>query len=191
MWLFFKRIINAHPVLRKCAIRGLHAFHFLFPRIKVGKNTKVDRSCKLKAHGGSIVIGIDCNIHPYAMLLAHGGNIIIGNNCTVNPFSILYGHGGLVVGNGVRIAAHCVIIPANHNFKDSNQYIYKQGVTAKGIIIKDDVWIGVGARILDGITVGKGSVIGAGAVVTRDVEAFTVVAGVPARMIGKRGVQSE
>lgn len=191
MCLFLKNIINAHPVIRLNANRCLHIFHCMFPSIKVGKNTKVNRSCKLITHGGSIIIGTDCNIHPYTMLLAHGGNIIIGNNCTLNPFSVLYGHGGLVIGNGVRIAAHCVIIPANHNFEDPNQYIYKQGVTAKGIIIKDDVWIGVGARILDGVTVGKGSVIGAGAVVTRDVQAFAVVAGVPARMIGKRGVKSD
>ena len=60
-----------------------------------------------------------------------------------------------------------------------------KGITAKGIIIDDDVWLGAGAIITDGVHIGKGAVVAAGAVVTRDVPAHTVVAGVPAKMIKK------
>ena len=83
------------------------------------------------------------------MLLTYGGDISIGNFCSINPFSVIYGHGGVKIGDGVRIATHCVIIPANHNFEAIDQFIFQQGETRKGIIIEDDVWLGAGARILD------------------------------------------
>jgi len=121
------------------------------------------------------------------MLLTYGGYIEIGDYCNINPFAILYGHGGLKIGNNVLIAAHTVIIPANHTFNDKNQLIRSQGDTKKGIIIEDDVWIGSGCQILDGITIGKGAIIGAGSVVTKDVEPYSVVAGVPSKLIKRRG----
>ncbi|MDP2912849.1 MAG: acyltransferase, partial [Candidatus Omnitrophota bacterium] len=99
---------------------------------------------------------------------------------------VIYGHGGLKIGSGVRIAAHAVIIPAKHNYEDPDRFIYQQGMTCRGIEIRDDVWIGAGARILDGVVIGKGAVIASGAVVTRDVPEYAVAAGVPARIIKYR-----
>lgn len=78
-----------------------------------------------------------------------------------------------------------MVIPANHGIA-KNSPIRKQVVTKIGIVIEDDVWIGAGAKILDGVTLRKGSVIGAGAVVTKNTDAYCVYAGVPAKVIKPR-----
>jgi acetyltransferase-like isoleucine patch superfamily enzyme len=77
-------------------------------------------------------------------------------------------------------------MPSNHVFEDPKTPIRLQGIRAEGIIIKDDVWLGTGVRVLDGITIGKGSIVGAGAVVTKDVPDYAIVTGVPARVTGWR-----
>jgi acetyltransferase-like isoleucine patch superfamily enzyme len=136
--------------------------------------------------GGQIVVGHDTRLDIGVVLRAYGGFISIGDHCSVNPYCVLYGKGGLKIGNGVRIASHSVIVAANHRFEDAHELIYRQGEYAVGIIIEDDVWIGAGAKILDGVTIRTGTVVGAGAVVTRSTEAWSVVAGAPARKIGSR-----
>jgi acetyltransferase-like isoleucine patch superfamily enzyme len=135
-----------------------------------------------------MVIGENTIIHEFTYLRLYGGFIYIGNNCSINPFCVIYGHGGLKIGNNVRIAAHCTIIPANHIYANPSIPIVEQGETMKGIMIHDDVWIGAGAIILDGVEIGEGSVVAAGAVITKSVPPYSVVAGVPARIIKKRGV---
>ncbi|WP_040920406.1 acyltransferase [Leptonema illini] len=137
--------------------------------------------------GGSIKIGAGCRIHHFAQLLTYRGHIILGENCSVNPFTILYGHGGLTIGNNVRIAAHVVIIPSNHNFQRIDIPIFQQGHSQKGITIGDDVWIGANSVILDGVTIGNGAIVSAGAVVRADVAPYEIVGGVPAKRIGVRG----
>ncbi len=137
--------------------------------------------------GGSVRIGKCCSIHDYALILTHGGNIKIGNNVSIHEYAILYGHGGLVIGNNVRIAARVIIIPANHIFKDKETPIRLQGIAAKGITIGDDVWLGADCKILDGVTIGKGCVIGAGSVVTESLPEYSIAVGVPAKIISKRG----
>jgi acetyltransferase-like isoleucine patch superfamily enzyme len=135
---------------------------------------------------GQIVIGDGTKISSYAMLQTYGGRIRIGKNCSVNPFTILYGHGGIEIADNVRIAAHVTIVASNHNFESADTPIFTQGIIAKGIVIRDDVWIGTGARILDGVVIGKGVVVAAGAVVNCDIPDYTVVGGIPARPIGQR-----
>ena len=130
---------------------------------------------------GKIVISIED--HNY---IQWGGAILIGDNCSVNPNSVLYGAGGLTIGNGVRIAASSTIVPANHIFSDSNRFIYKQGLDKKGINIEDDVWIASGVRVLDGVTIRKGCVIGANSVVTKSTEEYGIYVGVPAKLIKHR-----
>lgn len=103
---------------------------------------------------------------------------------------MLYGHGGLTIGNDVLIATHVVIIPANHVFERRDVTISAQGERRQGVTIEDDVWVAAHATILDGVRIGRGAVIAAGAVVNADVAPYAVVAGVPAKTIRYRGQQS-
>lgn len=135
--------------------------------------------------GGSISIGAHSTIHDGAMLLSYGGPIRIGRNSSINPYCVLYGHGGLTIGDDVRIAAHCVLIPANHGFAHG-EAIRRQSETRKGIAIGNDVWLGTGVRVLDGVRIGDGCVVAAGAVVTTNLEPDGIYAGVPARLLRKR-----
>lgn len=163
-------------------------------RISIGANTIIHDHAiiqctgweKSEAEHGSIKIGANCSIQPFAYIHSIGGKIILGNNCSVNPYTILYGGGGLIIGNNVRIAAHTVIIPANHNFQRSDLLIYQQGVSQLGIQIEDDVWIGSGVCVLDGVCIKRGCVIGAGSVVTHSTDLFGVYVGNPARKIRDR-----
>ncbi len=155
--------------------------------IEKDKSVKVYKNVVLNTdYGGEINIGKNTELLYGVLLMTYGGNIHIGENCSINPYTVLYGHGGLKIGNNVLIAGHCLIIPANHIFTDVNIPISKQGETRKGIIIQDNVWIGSGCRILDGVTIGEGAVVAAGAVVNKNVQPYTVVGGVPAKIIKHR-----
>jgi acetyltransferase-like isoleucine patch superfamily enzyme len=185
--LTFKSIGNDTHISRKTIIYGKS-------NISIGSNTIIFPNAVLscskwepvKQGTGRIEIGDYCSIQPYACLLAYGGTIIIGDYCSINPFTILYGHGGLTIGNYVRIAANTTIIPGNHNYDDPKTPIMDQGMTALGITIEDDVWIGSGVRILDGVTVRKGCVIGSGSVVSKSTEPFGIYIGNPAKRIRDR-----
>jgi len=129
-------------------------------RLKVG-----DRSC----------IGSECQV---------GRNVVIGWHCTVNAGAVV--RGTIHMGNGVRIATGAQMLGVNHIFADTSRMIYEQGCESKGIEIGDDVWIGANAVIVDGVKVGSHSVIAAVAIVTRDVEAWSIVGGNPARKLRDR-----
>jgi acetyltransferase-like isoleucine patch superfamily enzyme len=92
----------------------------------------------------------------------------------------------LVIGCNTIIGAHTVIIPFNHGFERADMPMNLQPLTKKGIVIADDVWIGASCCILDGVRIGKGAIIGAGAVVTRDVNDYNVAIGVSAVAVRSR-----
>jgi acetyltransferase-like isoleucine patch superfamily enzyme len=155
--------------------------------VSVDPTARVALSAKLGvSRGGSITIGRETRVRSRTMLFTYGGDIDIGDNCTVHPQSILYGHGGLSIGDGVRIAAGTIAIPANHVYEDTSVPIHTQGETREGIVIEEDVWIGAGCRILDGVTIHTGSVLGAGSVVTESIPERSVAVGVPARVVESR-----
>lgn len=158
--------------------------------ILVGKGAKVRRDAWLscKDEKSIIEIGEGTGINPYVKIrVQNSGFVKIGKNCSIHSFTVIYGDGGVTIGDKVRIATHVVIVPNDHNFDNLNQDIYEQGLTRKEITIGDDVWIGAGAIILAGVKIGSHSVIAAGAVVTKDVEENTIVGGVPAKVLRKRG----
>ena len=119
---------------------------------------------------------------------AHGcvlrDRLAIGDDVSLNPFVTLAGR--VRIGNGVRIASQASLFGFNHVFDDLETPIWLQGLDERGIVVEDDVWIGTHAVVTDGVTIGAHSVVAAGAVVTRDVPAWSVVAGVPATVIADR-----
>ena len=189
-WDSFKSIFRKKPLKKQpFALRYIKWWdnYRVNPQsISVGENSNIASDARLDADNGSITIGNRCWIHPGALILAYGGFISIGDDCTVNPYCVLYGHGGLKIGNGVRIAAHCVIVPSNHVHDKLDVPIFKQGLTKLGIVIEDDVWIGSHVTILDGVHIGYGSIIAAGSVVNKDTPPYSIVGGVPAKILKTR-----
>lgn len=123
--------------------------------------------------------GVDIKSH-------NNGRIEIGPGTYLGPYTCIAGPGHITIGKDCLIASHSAIYAGNHQFADLNQKIRDQGVISKGIVIEDDCWLGSGVRVLDGVTIHQGSVIGAGAVVTKDIPPYSVAVGVPAKAIANR-----
>lgn len=115
-------------------------------------------------------------------------NIEIGDNVWMSKNLAFYATAGIKIGNDAVIAKDVSFISTNHAFKNISKKINEQGYDKpdKPITIGDDVWIGEKAIILKAVTIGRGAIIGAGAVVTKDVPDYTIVAGNPARVIAIR-----
>ena len=156
----------------------------IFHGVKFGKKVIYDGRCEFK--GKNIVVGDNSVLCKWSCFRTYGGFIKIGSNCSVNSFCHISGNGGITIMNNVRIASHCTILSANHNFNSLNRPIYLQGETKEKTIIENDCWLGSGVKVLAGVRIGTGSVIGAGAVVTRDIPPYSVAVGVPAKVIRSR-----
>lgn len=102
----------------------------------------------------------------------------LGDNVSIAPFVHIWGHGGLKIGNRVMIASHAAITTLTHDYNQESMYT----TLIRGrVVIEDDVWIGAQSVIMPGVTVGKGAVVGAGSVVTKDVAPYSIVLGIPAK----------
>lgn len=152
----------------------------------VAWSAEIHPSAAIEPSGGAISIGPMSSVDRGAVLRGMGGRIRIGSHCSVNAYSFLSGTGGIEVGDHVMIASHVSIYASNHQFSDLTVPMDEQGLTAKGITIERDVWVGTGVRILDGVRIAEGSVLAAGAVVTKSTAPLSINAGVPARPIGTR-----
>jgi acetyltransferase-like isoleucine patch superfamily enzyme len=157
--------------------------------IRLQAGVYLDEGVYLHACPNGIEIGENSLVLHYAELHVFNfrnipnSGIRIGKNCLISEFNILRGQGGIVINDNVYTAPHVQILAVNHVYGDTQRPIIEQGITAQGIVIEENAWIGAGAIILDGVRIGRGAVVGAGAVVSRDVPPQTVVAGNPARVI--------
>ena len=124
-------------------------------------------------------IGVGTNIAPHCFIT--GAQISIGNHSMINRFCFLDGRGGLEIGHNVNISHFTLIQTLSHDHQSP-----KFEDTAKSVKIGDHAWLGARCLVLPGVTIGEGAVVGAGAVVSKDVPPFSVVAGVPAKVIGTR-----
>jgi acetyltransferase-like isoleucine patch superfamily enzyme len=155
--------------------------------IELHDNVTIDDNSLVDGRGAGddgLVIENNVIINRNCMLQAKDGPIRIKSRTTLGSNSVIISMAGVELGEAVLIAGNVYISAGNYHFDDKNKPVMDQGAWSKGpIIIGDHVWIGTGAVILDGVTVGKGAIIGAGAVVTKDVPANAIVAGVPAKII--------
>ena len=113
------------------------------------------------------------------------GDVIIGDQTRIGLHNTIIGP--VTIGSHVNLAQGITVTALNHNFEDATRCIDELGVSTKPVVINDDVWIGANAVILPGVTIGRHSVVAAGAVVTKDVPENTVVGGVPAKVMSVIG----
>ncbi len=118
--------------------------------------------------------------------LSPDAGIRIGNRVLINVECYLSGEGGLTIEDEVLLGPHVKLLSAGHGIHDEHDSIARNAITHAPIVIGRGAWIGAGAIVLQGVRIGEGAVVAAGAVVTRDVPAFAVAAGVPARITHTR-----
>lgn len=165
-------------------------------RISLGDGVVIDDNCVLDGKGESgegIIVGDRVLIGRNTILSCKGGSIEIGDNTNISANCMLMSESRLYIGRNVLIAGMTYIVAGgNHGFSRTDVPIIRQACDSKGgVRIEDNCWLGANVTLLDGVTIGRDSVIGAGAVVTKSIPAFAIAVGVPARVIRYRdsGVQ--
>lgn len=142
-------------------------------------------SKKLRAFCGKLILcqcGKNVNIEKGA---SFGKYVSLGDNSGIGVNALI--SNDVTIGKNVMMGPECMIFTSNHVFEDRNIPMCQQGFTKpRPVIIEDDVWIGARVTILPGVRIGKGSVIGAGSVVTKDVSSYTIVGGNPAHVLKRR-----
>ena len=177
-----------NPVFLGGHVRLLHPRH-----ISLGSGCSISEYVLIDGLSvEGISIGNNVTIERYATIRATdtlrelGVGVRIGNNFSLGAFSYVGAAAGVTIGDDVLVGQFVGIYAENHLFESTTELIREQGVSRAGITIGNDCWIGAGASILDGVNIGKGCVVGAGSVVTRDVEPYSLVAGIPAVTIKSR-----
>ncbi|MCX7975297.1 MAG: acyltransferase [Candidatus Aminicenantes bacterium] len=151
-------------------------------KIKLGRNCVLDDFVVLDAKGKSpegIEIGDNVYIGRNTVLSCKDGSISIGDYSNIAGNCSLLSETQIKLGKYVFVAGHCYIVAGgNHRFDDLTKPImFQPSISKGGVIIEDDVWLGAGCLILDGVTVGRGSVIAAGTILTQSVPEYSVVIG--------------
>jgi acetyltransferase-like isoleucine patch superfamily enzyme len=163
-----------------------------FQYISIGSYARIANYCRITAwNGGVLKIGNNFSLGEYSIIengfniAAEKGVIELGNNIGIGAFSFISCPSRLRVGNDCIIGQYFSIHAQNHNFS-GQQLIRLQGTSEIGVEIGNNCWIGAKVTILDGVTIGSGCVIAAGAVVTRSFPDKSVIGGVPARLLTQR-----
>lgn len=157
--------------------------------LQIGSNCFIDDYVTIYGQDGSIVLEKQVHLYRGTIVeVGQGGRVVIGADTHVQPGCTLNGYLRQIrIGRNVMIAPGCGLTPYQHRLDDLTRPMSRQDLTSKGdILIEDDVWLGMGVKVMDGVRIGRGAVVGANAVVTGDIPPYSIAAGVPARVIGHR-----
>jgi acetyltransferase-like isoleucine patch superfamily enzyme len=150
------------------------------------------RRISIPRQWSDISIEKDVSLDDGVVLLCSGApkqnKIAVGEGTYLNRYTMIDAHSQISIGRNCMIGPHCYITDANHG-RAPNMLVKEQKMEPRPVVIDDDVWLGAGVVVLPGVRLGRGCVIGAGAVVTDDVPAGAVFAGVPAVSIGHRSTK--
>jgi len=160
-------------------------------RITIGDGTILDDHCVLDAKGDcevGISLGSGVMIGRGTSLSCKGGTIEVGDNTNISGNCMLISESKLVLGKNVLIAGMCYLIAGgNHSFERTDIPVVRQPMEHRGgIVIEDNCWLGANVTVIDGVTIGRDSIIGAGSVVTKSIPKFAIAVGVPARILKMR-----
>lgn len=163
-------------------------------KIKLGKGVNIGENVVIDAMSKKgVIIGNNVRIGDYTRILCTGSlkklgvGFKIGDNCGIGENCFFGSAGGISIGNDVIMGQNIRFHSENHNYEDMTIPIRMQGFTNKGIKIGNDCWIGAGAVFLDGAELGDGCVVGANSVVNKKFDDNSIIVGMPAKMIKKRG----
>lgn len=170
-------------------VRVLHGTH-----LKAGRQLNLEQGCFINALSKrGIILGDRCTVGRYAsicptnpLLGELGEGLRMGDHSNIGPYSYIGCSGYIEIGSRVMMGPRVNLMAENHVFARTDIPMKDQGVKREFIRIEDDVWLGVNTTVVAGVTIGRGAVIAAGAVVTGDVPSFAVVGGIPARLIKDR-----
>lgn len=153
---------------------------FVLPRYRF---LNVIKGLLLKGMGAKI--GKRVVFYP-GLWIAPGRNLVLGDDVDLAKDVLITTSGGVTIGNRVLVGYRTQILSTNHVIPVGKEHIFNAGHEKKTIIIEKDVWIGANCIILAGVTIGEGSVLAAGSVVTKNVPAFSIYGGVPAKLLKER-----
>lgn len=114
------------------------------------------------------------------------GEISVGSYVELGINTVIYSSGSIEIKDNVLIAADCYIIDSNHGIAKDKLIVEQTSICKGPVVIEEDAWLGAGAKVLSGVHIGKGAVIGAQALVNTDIPDYAIAVGVPAKVIGYR-----
>jgi len=162
-------------------------------KVKVGSGLNLMKSSLINALsykgvdiGDNFTLGKYSIVECTGVLRNVGGSLKIGNNVGINHYCFIGVRGDIEIGDNVIFGPRVNIFSENHNYDNPDIPIKNQGVTKGKTTIGNDIWIGANVSIMSGVTIGDGCVIAAGAVVTKDIPPYSIIGGVPAKIIKSR-----
>lgn len=158
--------------------------------IKIGQNVGVSHRVKIRSFDFSsnvlqIELKNNTSVGDY-VIIQGSGRLTLYENSFIGQYSIIGCNEKIVIGKNVMIAQAVSLRDTDHAFERTDIPMIQQGIKTAPIVIMDDVWIGHGAVVTKGVTIGTGAIVGANAVVTKDVPPYAIVGGVPAKLIKYR-----
>lgn len=184
--IFFRSSAGLMFIGRQCKIKYCH-------KIRTGKTIIIGDNVEINALsiegitlGNNVTILRNTVIECTGNIKNMGEGLVIGNNVGIAQNCFIQVRGKVIIGSDVMFGPNVSIFSENHGFTDLDIPMISQATTRGTVIIENDVWLGTRSIILAGVRIGKGSIIAAGALVNRDIPPYSIVAGVPAKVIKSR-----